>query len=578
MPIRMADGNVLSAMYKGDLPMTLQKSGSEKTSRIVIPNVYYHERFDANLLSWGSMRRDGWELHSSIEGTYLITPKGMRVDASTRGGLTTIEDRYQERVYGLGSVVCATAQEVIQLHRRLGHVSWSRLVDMSASGTCVGIPDLRRMSDKELSKAEKAIKECRACAAAKMHRKALGHRGLDKGSRPGEVLHMDTFYAIVRDATSGKKKTEYCLLASDAYTEFKWCDPKSSPAELPYSVIDIIQHSHTLTGRYPRLVIADLGSEFENKTVKEFARKNGIQVQPSPARAKELNGLSEKMVDTTKNHVRAMLLGAGMPHDFGWRYGIQHFVYMWNRTHVGRRTGVTPYQALTSREPSIMNAGEFGCDVYVHQHRSLRDTTFGPKAEPAIYLGHNGRLNCPVVRMVHSGKVIMCKDVHFREGSFSHLRAAMKGTPEDIRALDLSADLEYASEQKYDDDETDEEELEPVNRRTQPKSPPTEEQYDVDAITDSRTRQGVKEYRVKWTGHSELTWEPADVLSEDAPDAVQEYEDSIANRAQTWKSRTRSGSRSASASAPSPSDADEEEDEDSESPMRVAAAYAARCL
>ena len=91
-----------------------------------------------------------------------------------------------------------TAKEALQVHRRLNHASWNRLVAMGKAGSCIGVPDFRNMSSTESAKAERMIKECNACAQAKMHRKALGHRGLDKGTRAGEVIHMDTFHASSR--------------------------------------------------------------------------------------------------------------------------------------------------------------------------------------------------------------------------------------------------------------------------------------------------------------------------------------------------------------------------------------------
>ena len=91
MPIRMADGTVLSAIYKGDLSLRLPISGKpDQFARVTISDVYYHERFDANLLSWGNMRKEGWEMHSSSAGTYLLTPKGSRIDTSVRGNLCRI--------------------------------------------------------------------------------------------------------------------------------------------------------------------------------------------------------------------------------------------------------------------------------------------------------------------------------------------------------------------------------------------------------------------------------------------------------------------------------------------------------
>ncbi len=582
MPIRMADGTVLSAMHKGKLTMRLPVAGkSDGFVKVTIDEVYYHERFDANLLSWGKMRVDGWELHSTPKGgTWLITPGGKRVNASTRGGLTILEDTVSERVYGVSSssskgLVCVTAKELLQLHRRLGHVSWTRLIEMCNTGASVGVGDIRNMPAAELSKAQQAIKSCSACAEAKAHRKPLGHGGLDKGTRAGEVIHMDTFYATTIDPISDKKSTRYCLLAVDAFTEWRWSEVKSSIADLPQSAIDMMEHSHTLTGRYPRLLISDLGSEFDNKTVREFCRKHGIQFQPSPARAKELNGLAEKNVDTMKNHVRAMVYGSKMPIRLGWAYAVNHYVYVWNRTHVGQHTRVTPYQSMTGREASVLNVSEFGCDVYIHQHRSKRETTFDRKAEPGIYFGHSGRSNCPMVLILSSGKFVLSKDVHFREGSFSHLRALVDGHPEDIEPIDLGAAADDIDATLSDMNDLDQ--PSPAQANDEEVESP---RYELRSITDAREQSGVKQYRCKWVGHSAATWEPASTIKEDAPDAVREYESLVEGRAAAVQGRiTRSQSKSVSfngaASSSSSSISDEEE---SESESSLAAAYAARCL
>lgn len=604
VPIRMANGAIVSAMYKGELDLRLRVAGTtDKFEIVTIPDVYYHERFDANLLSWGVMKKLGWGLHSSAPRTYLVTPSGKETDAICRGNLTILEDVASARVYGMltgpgamstsptRSFVCKTAKEVLQLHRRLGHVSWTRLTEMSKTGASVGMPDLGQMTKDEREKAQEAIQECPACIAAKAHRKPLGHHGLDKGQRPGDVLHMDNFYIVTRDPATGQKQTTHCLLAVDAYTEWRWMDSRKRRSDLPQAAIDIIKHCHTTTGRYPRLVICDLGSEFANHQLESFARECGFAVQPSPARAKELNGLAEKNGDTAKKHVLAMMHGAKMEPEFGWLHAIQHFVYVWNRSHVGQHTQTTPYQAMTGREASVLNIGEFGCDVFVHQHRSQRDVTFSPKSLPAIYLGHDGRMNCPRVRMLDSGKIILSKDVHFREGHFSHLRATMKGLESEVPLLEVTVeDTSEAGEQKYPESDLD-------------------KKWELKAVTDSRMNGGVREYRCRWVGDYNDTWEPATQIEHDVPDLVKEYEQSVAaaaaqpvNRSVEPKAQvavtvprrpstrsttasSRSSTAAATAAAPpaaavSPNSDAEDEDDDSDrgSDLTQAAAHAARCL
>lgn len=598
MEVRMANSSTLYAMYKGDMQIRLPIAGKpEEFAKVTICEVYYHEQFDANLLSWSEMRKVGWKLHSDKDETYVTTPKNSRINVSTRGNMMTVEDTASARVYSAcntKSVVCVSAKELLKLHCRLGHTSWTKLIEMCSVGATIGIADLKHMPPAELAKAEQAVKSCNACAEAKMKRKALGHTGLDKGTRAGEVIHMDTFYAVTRDPTSGKKETEYCLLAVDAFTEFRWCSTHSNMRSVAASAIDILEYSHGLTGRYPRLVISDLGGEFKNDEMKVFCRKHGISTQPSPARAKELNGLAEKNVDTIKNHTRSMLYAAKMPSEFGWANAVLHFAYVWNRTHIGQHTRVTPYQAMTGREANVLNLGEFGCDAFVHQHRSTRDTTFDRKAEPGVYLGHDGSVNCPRVRLLRSGKTVLSKDVFFREGSFKHLRALTSGHTDDIDPVDLGAMDAFDDESEPETSLPNEEESIETVRAKQQQQPP-EKQWDLKSIVDSRGHGGEKQYCCKWKGYSASTWEPASTIKQDAPDAVRDFESTIVERrAATATRSTRSQTAAAAtvkevgfslpaaassspplSSPPPSSDADEL---DSKSDASQAAIYAARCL
>jgi len=76
-------------------------------------------------------------------------------------------------------------------------------------------------------------------------------------------------------------------------------------------------------------------------------------------------------------------------------------------------TRVTPIEAMTGRTPSVLHIGVFGCDVYVHQDKTQRDTTFSPKAAPGIYLGHDHNQSCAIVMLLPSGKVVRTRDVEF---------------------------------------------------------------------------------------------------------------------------------------------------------------------
>jgi hypothetical protein len=576
LPIKMADGNIILAYYKGDMHVRLLVDNGKNEKQYVnvkISDVYYDERFDANLLSWGKLRKEGWKLSSSKNGTYLKTPKGRLIIASTRGDLTIIEDCTSERAYSIRAMKSeADMKELLAAHRRLGHISWTRLVKLSKSGSVVGIPKLDGLSDDQLASAKKQIQECEACVQGKSSASPVGQRGLDKGTRPGQVLHMDTFYVTRRNEITGQKMVEYCMLATDGYSEWRWASVVSSMNELTDAAISITQHCKSMTDKPIRMIICDLGSEFNNKKLESFCNTHGIKMQPAPPRVKQLNGLAEKSVDTVKNHTRAMLHAAGIKNGAEYINALTHHIYQWNRTHIGQRSGVTPYEAMMQRKADTSHTGEFGCDAFIVQHRSQRDTTFSAKAEHGIYLGHDGRSNCARIRLLSTGKLVVAKDVRLREGSFTHLDTYLKGQGNQADSADSSAETANTSER------SDEESDSGDDKKEEDQETSRNERFEVEKVVNLRVKNGTREFKVKWAGYEEQSWEPASVIEADAPERVREYRDKsnapVEGRVLRSSTRMQPVSETSSSSATNNDDADS----DTGCAIGLAAIEAAWCL
>ena len=181
----------------------------------------------------------------------MVTPKGTRIHASTRGRLTILDNAGPERAYAarMGRFVCQSAEDLLLLHQRVGHASWTRLLQMCRSGATTGVGDISGMSAAEVQKAEKLVRQCDACAAGKQRRNSLGHRGLDKGTEAGEVLHMDVFYTMMRNPQTNEKYREYCLLGTDGYSELRWIAKTTSLHDVQAEVIQILRDSTTTCGR-----------------------------------------------------------------------------------------------------------------------------------------------------------------------------------------------------------------------------------------------------------------------------------------------------------------------------------------
>jgi hypothetical protein len=390
------------------------------------------------------------------------------------------------------------------------------------------------MSNEQFKEAKQRIQDCSACIQGKMDRPRFGHRGLDKGTTPGEVLHMDTAFVTLMDEKTGRKRIQYWLVLVDAYSESRWSSVTDTKSELAAEVEGIIRQCQSMTGRKVRALYTDGGGEFIKEELKRFCRKNGTVLEPSPARTPELNGIAERNVASYKNAVRTMMKHSQAEATL-WRYAAAYQAYIWNRTRIIRATGKTPIEEMTGRTASVLHIGVFGCDAWVHQDRSQRETTFSAKAEPGIYLGHSPVQRCAIVKMLSSGKIIHTRDVEFREGSFTHMRALTHGRVERVleqQYQPLSGDEDVIGSgsrsplrtPEYEDeaDTPEESKSETEAKEESDSDDSTEGEYTVESITGHKGKGRKLQYRVQWKGYSEPTWEPAANLKR-ASETVRKY-------------------------------------------------------
>ena len=540
--VQMANGEVVTAEHRGSISLRVHTTVG-KAIRIVVDDVYYHERFAANLLGWDGLRRKGWELHSTSNGTYVITPGKKEIKLCTKErvsvmeSINSLEQTSQAQVYGARELNISSADDLIRQHQRLGHVGLDRLIHFLRS---VATDDIGKLSipDQEMSVARRRILECKACALAKGTRTAFGHRGLDKGSAPGETLHMDTFY-VNTTAPDGARLVEYGLTVIDPYTEWRWHTNIDRKDEIAAEVIKIVRHAQTQFDCKVKRLYADGGTEFINHTLKSFCEKEGIELRYPPARTQQLNGIAERAVRSGKEMARSMLIHSGAPMKF-WRYAMLHMAYVWNRTHIARATGVTPYEAMYKKKPSAYHLGVFGCDSFSLIPKELRGSVTGAKMEPCIYLGHDARQNCARILVLSKMKLLFSRDVIYRESRFTHAEALGIGE-ERVQHVIEDGYIEQPHMESLFTGQQSESKARPQGGRSTATGPvpasaeglaaanPAEadqnQEYDVERILGKRVRNGCMEYHVKWVGYEEkdATWEPASFV-EGARELVEEYE------------------------------------------------------
>ena len=519
--VEVADGRPIVITKCGRVTLSVRTSEGGRV-KINFDNVYYHECFSSNLLSAGVLREEGWEMHSTKHSTYILSPGGNKIVLETTGRVsmfTTVADD-SARVYSLGDMSTGSVKGIVRLHEKLGHMGFDRMIRIAKIGATLDVGKLN-VSAEVLREARRRVLECKACTQGKGHRLPFGDRGLETGKGKGEVLHMDTFFMPRSSPTGDRKWMEYGLHVIDPYTRHRWFARLMSKDQIAPTVLQIVRNAQTQFECKIKRMYGDGGSEFVNHTLKEMCSANGVEWHNSPPRTQELNGIAERGVRSVKEAMLTMMLAASTPARF-WHRAAGHYVYMWNRTVVGPKSGMTPFEAMTGRKPSMRHWSVFGCDAFVHVQKAQRADAFAPKMEPCIYLGHDHIQNCARLYVLSTGKEISSRDVVYRESSFTHAEAMVTDAEDAISTLLARGYV------KMDDDRRDEygEVVAPQGGMDSSQEEQVAgKEYDVEAIISKRTVDGRTEYQVKWST-DEITWEPQAMMMEDTPQLVEEFEKS----------------------------------------------------
>ena len=522
--VKGMDGGIVQCTQMGTVTIMMATVAGAR-HRLVIHNVYYHTSFTANLLSWHALKRMKYEFHSANERTYLVTPGGNEVGLHSRGRVTVLGTASAERVYGIGTTTVkrSSVDELVALHKKLGHIGFHALVELVKHGDAVLHLDRIQTTRDDLAAAQERINGCRGCLAGKMRRCSYGHGGINKGKAPGEELHMDTFFVQVGKGNA--KRMEYGLTISDSYTKLKWFARLTRKDEAAALIKATIREAETQLGCRVKRIRMDGGGEFINAHLKDWCAEKGVIMQWPPAETPKLNGVAERWGGTLKAMIVATLHSAHLDELF-WRLAGNHCTAVWNRTHIVKGHQKTPWELMTQRKPSIEHLGMFGCDAHYHVPKGQRDA-LDSKAKAGIYCGMDTSRSCSVVCDLRTGKLVYTRDVKLH-ARHTFARAYTKGA----EAVEQVLDLDFSDEQ--DPEPEDEQQSTPLQGGCNNKSASEpsaaaaaeDQEYTVERIVDSRVFKGKPQYKVRWLGYGPEgdTWQSADSVADNAALDVYETE------------------------------------------------------
>lgn len=360
-----------------------------------LDNVLYIPSLNKNLFSVGACTKKGHEVVFKATSVIISQNKKPMAIAVSHG----------INLYRMLIKTCCRAEANVAAssklrlwHERLGHVGLKSLVEMNKKG----LLDLGQVSQEtELF--------CGPCQVGKQHRRPF-QSITARNTQPGELIHTDVggpmqnesiggsrFYVIFKDDASSFTSIYFIRHKADVFEKFK-------------------EYQALITNKFSRPIKAirmDNGKEYINHSMKSFLTSRGIQIEATAPYTPQQNGCSERHNRTLVEKARTMLHAKNLTLRL-WAEAMNTAVYIYNRTPLSHKNGLTPYEIWTGKQVNLTHMKTFGCEAYVHIPSQQR-RKWDPKSKRMIFIGYQGESSNYRLYDPETCKIKISRDVTFNE-------------------------------------------------------------------------------------------------------------------------------------------------------------------
>ena len=176
------------------------------------------------------------------------------------------------------------------------------------------------------------------------------------------------------------------LVIVDQYTKFTWVYFLFKKDETPEILPKHVKLIENGSNHKVKILRSDNGTKFKKNQMNELCKYNGISHQFSTPGTPQQNGVVERKNRTLIEAGRTMLQEAKLPTYF-WEEAINIVCFTQNCTLINRH-GVTPYQMLKGKKPSLKHLHIFGCKCFVLQTHPEQLGKFETKGDEGIFVGY----------------------------------------------------------------------------------------------------------------------------------------------------------------------------------------------
>ncbi|GJZ56609.1 putative ribonuclease H-like domain-containing protein [Tanacetum coccineum] len=356
--------------------------GTIKTGNLDFENVYFVRELKFNLFSVSQMCDKKNSVFLMTLNVLFLSPNFKLIDESQvllrvprKNNIYSVD---LKNIVPKGGLTClfakATSNESKLWHRRLGHLNFKTMNNLSKGNLVRGLPSKLFENDQT----------CVACQKKKQHRASCKSKTENSISLPLHLLHMDLFGPTF---VKSLMKKMYCLVVIDDYSRFTWVFFLATKDETSGILKSFITGIENLVDH-----------------------KKGILRQFSIARTPQQNGVAERRNRTLIEAARTMLADSKLPTTF-WAEAVNTACYVQNRVLVVKPHNKTPYELFHGRTPTLSFMRPFGCPVTILNTIDHLGK-FNGKANEGFFVGYS--LNSKAFRVFNSRTRIVEQNLHIR--------------------------------------------------------------------------------------------------------------------------------------------------------------------
>ena len=346
-------------------------------------------------------------------------------------GKTIIKGKLKNNLFGINFKIkfntmfySATNNNYDLWHRRLGHISKNKFLELKNNKMFVDISKLENVSPHD--------NLCEPCISGKQARLHFD-KVKDKShiSRPLFVVHTDVCGPISPPTFDDKN---YFVIFVDQFTHYCVTYLIKNKSDVFSCFKDYVMKSEAHFNVKLVRLYCDNGREYLSNDMKEYCVEKGVTYHLTVPRTPQQNGVSERMNRTITEKARSMIADARLSKIF-WGEAVLTATFLINRTPTKAiKNNKTPFELWHNKRPQLKYLRVFGSTVYVHD--KTRQSKFDRKSWKGIMLGYEP--NGYRVWDVESDKIHVVRDVIFDEKNYSESRPVTIGPDEHPKRVDAT--------------------------------------------------------------------------------------------------------------------------------------------